>query len=240
MNASRKREFKQRVFSEFARISKALASPHRLHVIEVLAQGERSVEELAGELGLPIANVSQHLQVLRTARLVGVRRDGLYARYTLADERVFRIWQAIRDFGEAHLAEIDRVVAEFLRGRSDLEAISATELRRRLDSDNGVVVLDVRPAREFEAGHIAGARSLPVAELLKRLREIPPNHDVIAYCRGPYCIFADEAVAALRARGYSARRMRDGFPDWKARGFPIEGGGALASRKVRHHAINRR
>jgi len=240
MNTTRKAEFKRRLFSEFARVSRALASAHRLHLIEVLAQGERSVEELAAELGLPIANVSQHLQVLRAARLVGVRRDGLYARYSLTDERAFLLWQAIRDFGEAHLAEIEHVAAEFLRDRSDVEAVSARELRRRLDSENGVVVLDVRPAIEYQAGHIAGARSLPIAELSKRLREIPRNRDIVAYCRGPYCIFADEAVTALRARGYRARRMRDGFPDWKARGFPFESGGAQALRKDRHHATARR
>jgi rhodanese-related sulfurtransferase len=227
MNASQKGEFKRRVFSEFARVGKALASPHRLQIVEVLAQGERSVEELASDLQLPIANVSQHLQVLRTAQLVDTRRDGLYVRYRLVDERVFRIWQAIRDFGEVRLAEIDHVVATFLKDRRQLEAISASELRRRLESDDGVVVLDVRPHQEYQAGHIKGARSLPLNQLTRRLREIPRGIEVVAYCRGPYCVFADEAVTVLRARGFRARRMRDGFPDWKARGFPSETDGAI-------------
>jgi rhodanese-related sulfurtransferase len=222
MNRTNKQDFKRRLFSEFARIGKALASPHRLHIIEILAQGERSVEELAGELDLPIANASQHLQILRGAQMVEVRRDGLYAHYRLADEGVFRVWQALRDLGEARLAEIERVVAEYLRDRKDLEPVGAAELRKRLRDDTGLIVLDVRPRPEYEAGHIPGARSIPVDELLKRLREVPRDRDIVAYCRGPYCVFSDEAVQVLRSRGYRANRMRDGYPDWKARGYAVD------------------
>jgi rhodanese-related sulfurtransferase len=224
MKPARKREFKARLFGEFARIGKALGSPHRLLLIELLAQGGRTVEQLAAETGLPLANASQHLQVLRAARLVSARREGLYVCYTLADPRVFQVWQAVRDLGQARLAEVDRVVAEYLGRRDDMDAVSAAELRRRL-RDGDVVVLDVRPRAEFEAGHIAGARSVPIEELERRLLELPPDGEVVAYCRGPYCVFADEAVAALRAKGYQARRLAEGFPDWRSRGFPVTAGG---------------
>ncbi len=218
-----KRAFKARLFGEFARIGKGLSSPHRLHLIELLAQGERNVEQLAAELGLPLANISQHLQVLRSARLVSVRREGLYAHYALADPHVFRVWQALRDLGRARLAEIDRVVTEYLGRRDEMEAVSADELRRRLH-DGNVTVLDVRPRHEYEAGHIAGARSVPIDELKARLRQLTRGEEVVAYCRGPYCVFADEAVAILQSKGYRARRLTEGFPDWESRGLPVQFG----------------
>ncbi len=222
MNTPKKRAFKARLFGEFARIGKALGNPHRLQLIEVLAQGERTVEQLAEDVGSPVANVSQHLQVLKAAMLVSVRREGLYARYSLADPRVFRAWQALRDLGQARLSEVDAVVAEYLGDRSKFEAVDAAGLRRRLED---VVVLDVRPRSEFEAGHIRGARSVPHDELAARLRELPKDVEIVAYCRGPYCVFADEAVAALRAKGYRARRLAEGYPDWRLRGFPVATGG---------------
>jgi rhodanese-related sulfurtransferase len=218
-----KRAFKARLFGEFARIGKALASPHRLHLIELLAQGERTVEQLARELALPVANASQHLQVLRSARLVTARREGLYAHYALADPLVFRLWQTLRDLGQAHLADVDRVVTEYLGRRDDLEAVGADELLRRLHAED-VTVLDVRPRQEYEAGHIAGARCVPPEELEARLRHLPRGVEVVAYCRGPYCAFADEAVALLRAKGYRAWRLAEGFPDWLGRGLPSETG----------------
>jgi rhodanese-related sulfurtransferase len=225
MKPAQKTRFKARLFGEFARLGKAFAHPHRLHLVEILAQGERSVEQLVAETGLPIATISQHLQVLRAARMVSVRRNGLYAHYTLSDPLVFRAWQALRELGQARLAEVNEVVAEFLDRREDMDAVTANELKRRL-LDGDVLVLDVRPRQEYAAGHIAGARSVPVEELKRRLRDIPQGGEVVAYCRGPYCVFADEAVAALRARGYRAKRLTDGFPDWKAKGFPVEVGGA--------------
>jgi rhodanese-related sulfurtransferase len=222
-----KREFKARLFGEFARIGRAFSSPHRLRLIEVLAQAERTVEQLAKDVGSPVANVSQHLQVLRSARLVAVRKDGPYARYSLADPEVFRVWQAMRDLGRAQLTEVEAVVIEFLGTRSDMEAVDVTELRRRLKTDD-VTVLDVRPSLEYEAGHIRGARNIPFDELKARLREIPQGIEIVAYCRGPYCVFADEAVEVLRARGFRARRLTEGYPDWRSRGFAIETGTATS------------
>lgn len=223
MDAKTKRTFKNQLYEQFARLGKALAHGRRLELLDLLAQGERSVEDLAREMAMPVASASQHLQVLRAARLVEVRREGLYAWYRLADERVFRLWQALRDLGEERLAEIDRVVQTFLRDRQTLEAIGARELRQRLQ-EGSAVVLDVRPEAEYRAGHISGARSIPIAELQARLREIPKSREIVAYCRGPYCVFADEAVALLRARGYRVRRFEQGFPDWRALGLPVEKG----------------
>ncbi|WP_406698473.1 metalloregulator ArsR/SmtB family transcription factor [Singulisphaera sp. Ch08] len=219
MKPTEKRAFKARLFGEFARIGKALSSPHRLQLIEVLAQGARTVEQLAEDVGSPVANVSQHLQVLRSARLVSVRREGLYAHYSLAAPQVFRVWQAMRELGEARIAEVDAIVTEYLGNRSNMDAVDAAELRRRLQD---VIVLDVRPRLEYEAGHIRCARNVPFDELADRLRELPLDAEIVAYCRGPYCVFADEAVAALVAKGYRARRLTEGFPDWQSRGFPVE------------------
>lgn len=227
MNKHEKRAFKNQLYEQFARIGKALASPHRLELLDVLAQGERSVEELAQETGMSVANASQHLQVLRAAQLVEVRREGIYIYYRLADERVFGVWQAIRNLGEARIAEIERVVRTFLQDRALLQPVDAVELLRRL-VEGDVVIVDVRPVEEYRAGHIPGARSFPVAELEARANELPRDKEIVAYCRGPYCVFADEAVAVLRARGYKARRLAQGLPDWRALGLPVEGltGGA--------------
>lgn len=217
------RAFKAQLYEQFARLAKALANPHRLELIDILAQGERTVEDLATETALSVANASQHLQVLRAARLVEARREGLYAYYRLADENVFRVWQALRALGEARLAEIDRVVQTFLGNRDQLQPVSAGELLARLQTGD-VTLLDVRPADEYRAGHIAGARSIPVAELEPHLDELPRDQEIIAYCRGPYCVFADEAVALLRARGYQARRLTEGLPDWRVAGLPVSTG----------------
>ena len=221
MKLTAKRQFKDQLYEQFARIGKALANPHRLELLELLAQGERTVEDLAQETMLPIANASQHLQVLRAAQLVTVRRDGLYAHYQLADERVFRAWQALRDLGQSQLAEIDRLAHSFMKDRSVLQPVRAEELLKRLH-DGTSIVLDVRPTLEYQSGHIQGARSIPVDELEKRLKELPRNRAVIAYCRGPFCVFADEAVALLRKHGYEAHRLVEGLPDWQMRGLPIE------------------
>jgi len=221
MNPGWKRQFKDQVYEQFARIGKALSSGRRLEILDLLAQAERTVEDLAAEAAMSVANCSQHLQVLRAARLVDVRREGLFAKYRLADDSILRLWLVLREIGEARLAEISRVVDTFLTERKTLQTISTNELRSRL-KDGGVVLLDVRPALEFEAGHIAGARSIPVAELQKRLKELPKDREIVAYCRGPYCVYADEAVDLLRAKGYKAVRFNDGFPDWKAVGLPVE------------------
>ncbi len=220
MKIETKRQFKDQLYAQFARLGKALANPHRLELLDLLAQSERTVEELATEINLPIANVSQHLQVLRAAQLVQVRRQGLYAYYQLADERVFRIWQALRDLGELQLAEVNQLIRSFLQERIPLHSITAADLLQRLKAGN-VVVLDVRPELEYRSGHIPEARSIPINELESRLPELPRRREIIAYCRGPYCMFADEAVALLQKHGYHARRLVEGLPDWQALNLPV-------------------
>jgi rhodanese-related sulfurtransferase len=221
MDDRAKRQFKDQLYEQFERVGQALASARRLELLELLAQGERSVEALAVETAMSVANTSRHLQVLRGAQMVEVRRDGSYVFYRLADARVFRVWQALRELAEVRISEIDRLVQMFLKDRDALESLGVAELRKRLE-DGGVVVLDVRPAVDYRSGHIAGARSIPLAELKARLRDLPKDQEVVAYCRGPYCVFADEAVALLRSHGYRARRLDLGFPDWKAQGLPVE------------------
>jgi rhodanese-related sulfurtransferase/DNA-binding transcriptional ArsR family regulator len=223
MQTDEKRTFKNQVYEQFARIGKALSSPHRLELLDVLAQCERTVEALAQETGMPVANASQHLQVLRAARLVETRREGTSIFYRLASESVSSLWLSLREVGEAHLAEIDRVVETFLRDRAHLQPITAEALLEELRSDQ-VILLDVRPQEEYRAGHLPQALSIPVGELEACLSEVPLHKEIIAYCRGPYCVFADEAVALLRARGYSARRLEQGVPEWRALGLPIESG----------------
>lgn len=221
------RAFKERLYAQFARLGKALASPARLEILDLLAQGERSVEELAREAGLSVANASAHLHVLAGAQLVVSRKAGLRVHYRLADPSVYRLWAALREAGSTQLAEIDRLVGMYLHDRQALEPLSRDDLLARL-SDGDTVVLDVRPTREYQQGHVAGARSIPVDELEARLGELDPQRKVVAYCRGPYCVFADEAVALLRAHGLRAHRYVDGFPEWAAAGLPVAAGDASA------------
>jgi rhodanese-related sulfurtransferase len=222
MNATTHREFKDRLFEQFARVGKALASPKRLEIVDLLAQGERTVEEIARETAMSVASASQHLQVLKAARMVEVRRERLYAHYRLTDEDVFRTWQAVRALAESRLSEVDRVVEAYLGDRDALETVDATELMERLN-EGSVVVLDVRPEEEYRDGHIPGALSVPVDSLEAALQTLPRDRGIVAYCRGPYCVFSDEAVALLRSRGYRAHRLRQGLPDWRAAGMPVEG-----------------
>jgi rhodanese-related sulfurtransferase len=224
MDPRDKRQFKDELFEQFARIGKALSSGRRLELLELLAQAERSVEDLAAETDQSVANTSQHLQVLRQAQLVDSRREGNYIRYRLADTKVLRLWLAMRDLGESRLAEIGRLVDIYLKGRGELEPLTCPELQRRM-REGGVVVLDVRPAEEYAAGHIRGARSIPVTELRARMKAIPKKQVVVAYCRGPYCVFADQAVELLRDSGFRAFRLEAGFPDWEAKGLPVERNG---------------
>ena len=215
------RDFKTLLYAEFARLGKALANPHRLELLDLLAQGERSVEDLAQEAGLRLANASAHLQVLHRARLVSADKRGLHVVYRLAAPDVFRLWQTVRDLGSARLAEIDRLTQTYLADRTALEAIDKEELLRRV-TDQRVIVIDVRPTQEYRQGHIAGARSAPVDQIERLLAELPRDRDIIAYCRGPYCVLADEALAVLRRHGFRTLRLRDGFPEWHAAGYPIE------------------
>ena len=219
MDATRKRQFKNELYDQFSRATKALASGRRLELIELLAQSDRRVEALAAETGQSVANTSQHLQVLRHARLVETRRAGNYVLYRLADKSVLRLWLALRELGEARFAEIGALLETYLADRMSMQAVGSRELLRRL-RERSVVVLDVRPAVEFEAGHIRGARSIPITELRRRLKELPKSRTIVAYCRGPYCVFADEAVTILRSKGYSAHRLESGFPDWAMQGLP--------------------
>jgi rhodanese-related sulfurtransferase/predicted transcriptional regulator len=217
------RLFKDRLYEQFARIGKAISSPHRFELLELLAQGERSVDDLAREAGLSFANASQHLQALRRAQLVEVRREGLYAFYRLASDDVIRLCHTMRSLAEQQFAEIDRLVATFMADRDSLEAIDVETLRRRLSEDD-LIVLDVRPEEEHRAGHIPGAWSIPVDELEDRLEEVPRDRDVVAYCRGPYCVFADEAVALLQGHGFHATRLSVGLPEWRLAGLPVDVG----------------
>ena len=215
------RLFKDQLFEQFARIGKALSSPKRLEILDLLAQAERTVEEIARQTAMPVASASQHLQVLKGARMVETRREGIYIYYRLADEGVFRAWRAVRDLGERRLAEVNQVVQTYLKDRAAMEAVDATGLMERL-ADRSVVVLDVRPEEEYLAGHVPGALSVPVDSLEAVLQVLPKDKEIVAYCRGPYCVFSDEAVSILTARGYQASRLTEGFPEWRAAGYPIE------------------
>lgn len=221
MDATAKRAFKDSLFEQFSVIGKALANGRRLELLDLLAQGERSVEELAEQAGMSAANASQHLQILRSARLVSMRKDGLYVRYRLANDRALQLWLALRDFGDVELPEVQHVVRNHLRDRQQGEAVTVEELRIRLKREDAVLV-DVRPETEYRAGHIGGAVSIPLADLTRRFKQLPKKKTVVAYCRGPYCVFADEAVRLLTSHGYRAQRLELGFPEWKLLGFPTE------------------
>lgn len=214
------RAFKDELYAQFARLGKALASPARIELLDVLGQGERPVEALAREASLTVANASAHLQVLSRAHLVASRKVGLHVYYRLADSSVFRLWAALRETGERQLAEIEHLVTTYLQDRQTLEPVSRDALLQRI-TEGATVVLDVRPTVEYHQGHLAGARSIPLDELEQRLHELDKEADVVAYCRGPYCVFADEAVALLRARGIHASRYAEGYPEWAAAGLPI-------------------
>lgn len=215
---------KQRIYELVARIGKAADSPRRLELLEVLAQGPRTVEALAREAGLSVANASRHLQVLRAAGLVEGRKQGLHVEYRLSGPDVFGLLHLLRTIAERRLGDVDRLVKTYFTTRDDLEPVARPELLERLRSGS-VVLVDVRPAEEYRAGHIAGAISVPLADLPGRLRGLPARKEVVAYCRGPYCLMAYDAVRLLRARGRRARRLVEGFPEWRAAGLPVVEGG---------------
>lgn len=213
---------KQAIFASLAEVAQALGHAHRLELLEHLAQGERSVEGLAARAGLNFANASRHLQILRRARLVEAQRHGKHVLYRLAgDAQVVELMKALGRVGERNVAEVNRVMTDYFHARDALEAVSREDLVSRLH-DGLVTVLDVRPEDEFALGHLPGALNIPLAELDRRLAELPANRKVIAYCRGPYCVLSFEAVAALRMRGYVVHRLEDGYPEWKAAGLPVE------------------
>jgi rhodanese-related sulfurtransferase/DNA-binding transcriptional ArsR family regulator len=213
--------FKQDLFGQFARVAKALAHGNRLELLELLAQGERSVEELARVSGLSMANASQHLQQLRHAGLVTTRKEGVRVIYALHGEDVLRLTDVLRGVAERHLAEVERLVATYLLARDSMEPVAAAELMDRVRIGSALI-LDVRPPEEYAAGHLPGAVCIPLKELERRMAEIPEDKEIIAYCRGPYCVLAFDAVAALRATGRNARRLEYGFPEWKQANMPVE------------------
>jgi len=215
------RAAKDALFDGLATVAKALGNGRRAEIVDVLAQGERSVDGIAAEVGQTVANTSQHLQHLLRAGLVRTRRSGTRIYYSLASPRVAELWTAVRDVSATHLAELDKLAAAYLGDRSRLDTVTRDELAERLRAGD-VVVLDVRPGPEFEAGHITGAVSMPIGQLARRLRGMPKDRQVVAYCRGPYCVFADDAVRALRRRGYRAARLEDGYPEWAHAGHPIQ------------------
>lgn len=220
MDSGRKRAFKDEIYEQFARIAKALSSPRRLEMIDLLAQKEWSVEELAEEASLSTANASRHLQILRREKLVRRRKQGKYIYYALAGEDVYAAWRALRELAKSRLAEVDQIVETFLDDRDKLEAVTAAELEERR-AEEEITVLDVRPSEEYGAGHIPGARSIPIEELEERVDELPESQEVVAYCRGPYCVFSDQAVELLRSSGYRARRLAGGLPDWASEQRPV-------------------
>jgi rhodanese-related sulfurtransferase len=218
------RAAKDALYDGFAEIAKAMASGRRAELIDVLAQGERSVEELAGEIGQSVANTSHHLRALARAGLLTTRRDGTRIYYILASERVGELWSALRDVAADRVAGLERLADAYLGDRDGVEVIDRTELAARLKRRE-LVLLDVRPEAEYRAGHIAGARSVPIAELRRHLRALPKDAEVVAYCRGHFCVYADDAVRELSRRGFRARRLVDGFPEWKRAGLPVAAGG---------------
>jgi len=211
------RHFKDAIYDQFARLGKAIAAPKRIELLDLLCQGPRTVEDLAGQASLSIANASQHLQVLRAARLVEGERKGSYVEYRLADDIVAQFVLALRGLAEARLAEVARVTREYLQARGAMEALDDDELVRRVERGE-VTLLDVRPAEEYRAGHLPGAISVPLDRLETHLGDLDPNREIVAYCRGPYCVMAVEAVALLRERGFAAHRLAAGVVDWRARG----------------------
>jgi ArsR family transcriptional regulator len=213
---------KQELFAQFAAVAKAFAHPHRLEILEQLAQGERSVEVVAERTRMSVANASQHLQRMRGAGLVSARREGRFVFYRLADDGVLALLASLRRIAEARSAEVERTVRGYFHSRDHMEAVSRPELVERLRAGL-VTVLDVRPGDEYALGHLPGAVNVPLAELARRLTELDPDQEIVAYCRGPYCVLSYEAVAMLRARGFKARRLEDGLPEWRAAGLPVEG-----------------
>jgi rhodanese-related sulfurtransferase len=219
------RNFKAAIYEQFARIGKAVSNPSRLELLDLLCQGPRTVEALASEADLGVANTSQHLKVLRTARLVEAEKEGLFVTYRLADRAVCDFFRSLRELAESRLAEVREMAQSLLQGREGMEPIDRQALLRRVRKGE-VTVLDVRPVEEYQAGHIRGALSVPLKELARRLSELPRDREIVAYCRGPYCVLAVEAVGLLRARGFQAVRLEDSVLDLRAQGFPVADGPA--------------
>jgi rhodanese-related sulfurtransferase len=216
-----KRRYKEQLYQLFSQVAASLANPHRLELLDLLVQAPRTVEELAQEAQMSVANTSQHLQRLKQARLVLDEREGLYIRYRLADPAVARLWLQLRAVAEQQLAEVERALDAYRQRRHEFEGISAAELRTRLRTGE-VVLLDVRPTVEYQASHLPEAISIPVDELERRLSELPPNKTIVAYCRGPYCVYADDALALLTEQGWQVARLEEGVAEWQEVGYLLE------------------
>ena len=214
------RAAKEALFDAFAETARALANGRRAEIVDVLAQGERSVDELAGEVGQSLANTSHHLRSLARSGAASTRREGTRIFYRLADDRVADLWAAVRDVAAEHVAGIDRLAEAYLGDRAELRTVDRQELAR-LIADGAAIVLDIRPPAEYVAGHIPGARSVPPGEVQRLLDTLPTDAEIVAYCRGPYCVYADDAVRELARPGLRARRLEDGFPEWRRAGLPV-------------------
>ena len=221
--ANPSRRFKTAIFEQFARIGKAISNPSRLELLDLLCQGPRTVEVLAKEASLGLANTSQHLKALKAARLVETEKSGLFVTYRLADEQVCQFFRSLRNLAETRLTEVREITREFLANRQGLEPVDRDVLLTKV-REGAVTVLDVRPAEEYRAGHIPGALSIPLKELERRLSDLPRDREVVAYCRGPYCVLAVEAVEILRSRGFSAFRLEENVQDWREEGLPVATG----------------
>lgn len=219
------RRFKDAIYEQFARVGKAVSAAKRLELLDLLCQGPRTVERVADQAGISVANASQHLRLLHAARLVDAEKTGLYVEYRIADKRVCDFLVSLRGLAEARLAEVEQVTRAYLEERGAMEPVAGDELLRRVRSCE-VTVLDVRPTEEYRAGHVPGAVSIPLGELRARMKELPKGRDVVAYCRGRYCVMAIEAIEILRKKGFRAHRMEQGVADWRARGWRIATGGA--------------
>jgi rhodanese-related sulfurtransferase len=216
-----KRIFKDKVYSTLAKMIRAMANPRRLEIIDLLGQGEKSVEEIAIETNMSVANASQHLQILKAANIVEIRRERNFIHYRLAHDEIYKSWQNLRELGMERIADIEKLIKNFRQKKSGLASIKLEELIKRL-KENNVVLLDVRPEKEYNNGHIPKAINIPVKALLAELKKLPKNKEYIAYCRGPFCVFADEAVNILSRKGFKARRLVEGFPDWRSKGLRVE------------------
>lgn len=216
-----KRTFKDRAYTELARVTNALSNPRRLEIIDLLAQGEKSVDTIATETSLSIANASQHLQVLKSALLLDTRREGNFIFYRIASDRVLQVWDILKTLGFERIAEMEKLVKDFRTQRNTLESITIDELVARMENDS-VTVIDVRPTAEYLNGHIAGAISIPIEQLQERLKELSKSKQIVAYCRGPFCVFADEAIELLLKNKFKAIRLNEGFPEWKNQGLSVQ------------------
>lgn len=217
------RQFKDAIYEQFSKIGKAVSSPKRLELLDLLCQGEKNVETLSQETGLTVANTSQHLQTLRASRLVEAEKEGLYVKYRLADQIVCEFFRTMRILAENQLAEVEMIKRRFLEGRAGMEPVNRDDLLKRV-IDGDVTVLDVRPVEEYRAGHIPGSLSVPLGQLKKMLSKLPREQKIVAYCRGPYCVLAVQAVEMLRKRGFKAIRLEEGVQDWQAMGMTLEVG----------------